>query len=88
MEVKEFSDIKVLDDFKNQCAINKQEYKKRLAEKAENERIEKEKLDNDIKSLKDQIKSLKSVISHLLGNTELTDEQIAEILGEKEHEEK
>ena len=34
VEVKEFSDIKVLDDFKNQCAINKQEYKKRLAEKA------------------------------------------------------
>lgn len=86
VEVKEFSDIKELTIFRDNCLFNKKEYNKRLQEKAENERLEKQKVDNEIKSLQNEIKSLKSVISHLLGNTELTEEQIAKILGEEEHE--
>ena len=86
VEVKEFTDVKVLDDFKEKCAVNKQEYKKRLAEKQENERKEKQRVDDEIKSLHDENKSLKRVVSHLLGNEELTEEEIAEIMGEEEHE--
>ena len=86
VEVKEFNDIQVLKNFEEKCSINKQAYKKRLQEKSENERLEKQKLDDEIKSLHTEIKSLKKVISHLLGNKELTEEEIAEIMGVDEHE--
>lgn len=86
IELKEFSDVKVLEDFKAKCLVNKQEYKKRLQEKAEKERLEKKRVDDEIKSLHDENKSLKKVISHLLGNKELSEEEIAEIMGEEEHE--
>ena len=86
VELKEFSDIKVLEDFKAKCLINKQEYKQRLREKAENELLEKQKVANDINALQNEVLALKSVISHLLGFAELDEEQIKEILGVEEHD--
>lgn len=86
IELKEFHDPKVLKEYKEKCELNKAEYLKRLQEKAENERLEKQRVDNEIKSLHDEIKSLKSVVSHILGYLELEEDEIKEILGVKEDE--
>ena len=86
VEVKEFADVKVLEDFKAKCLINKQAYKQRLQEKAENERLEKQKVADDINALQNEIIALKSVISHLFGYAELEEEQIKETLGVEEHD--
>ena len=88
VELKEFSDSKVLSDFREQCLVNKKDYLKRLKEKAENELKEKEKVANDIKSLREENESLKKVISHILGYEELEEDELKQVLGVEEHEEK
>lgn len=88
VELKDFTDPKVLSDFKEKCELNKKEYHKRLKEKAENERLEKQRVDDEIKSLQNEVLSLKSVISHILGYAELEEEEIKSILGVSEDEEK
>ena len=86
VEVKEFTNVKVLEDFKHQCAINKQEHEQRLAEKQENERKEKQRVDDEIETLQKEKESLKLVISHILGYRELNEKEIKKVLGEEEHE--
>lgn len=80
VELKEFHDPSVLKQFKEQCDSNKREYLGRLQEKAQNEQLEKQELENRLNALQNEIASLKSVISHVLGYVELTDDQLAEIL--------
>lgn len=86
LEVKEFIDPQTLNNFKEKCVENKKAYLKRLEEKAEKERLEKEEVHKEIQDLYDENKSLKSVILHLLGYKELDENEIKEILGVIEHE--
>ena len=81
IDIKEFNDPATLKQFKLECDKNRLAYEDRLREKAENELLEKKALTDEINELKNEIASLKSVISHILGTTELTEEQINEILG-------
>lgn len=81
VELKEFHDPSVLKQFKENCDFNKREYLGRLQEKAQNEQLEKQELENRLNALQNEIASLKSVISHILGYEELADEQLYEILG-------
>lgn len=88
VEIKEFTDPRVLEEFKRTCDTNKSNYLKRLKEKAEIEQKEKEKVANDIKSLQEENNSLKMVISHILGYDELEEDKLKQILGVNEDEEK
>ena len=81
VDVKEFVDPSSLKDFQLECEKNKLAYEQRLNEKAEKELIEKAKLYGEITNLKLEILLLKSVISHILGIAELTEEEINRILG-------
>lgn len=87
LELKEFTDPSVLRSFKEKCEENKLAYIQRQAEKDKNERLEKAKTESDINQLKDDITSLKSVISHILGYLELNEDEIKSILGVEEDEE-
>lgn len=87
LELKEFTDPSVLKSFKEKCEENKLAYIQRQAEKDKNERLEKQKTESDINQLKDNITSLKSVISHILGYLELNEDEIKSILGVEEDEE-
>lgn len=87
LELKEFTDPSVLRSFKEKCEENKLAYIQRQAEKDKNERLEKAKTESDINQLKDEITSLKSVISHILGYLELNEDEIKSILGVEEDEE-
>lgn len=87
LELKEFTDPSVLRSFKEKCEENKLAYIQRQAEKDKNERLEKAKTESDINQLKDEVASLKSVISHILGYLELKEDEIKSILGVEEDEE-
>ena len=87
LELKEFTDPSVLRSFKEKCEENKLAYIQRQAEKDKNERLEKAKTESDINQLKDDVTSLKSVISHILGYLELNEDEIKSILGVEEDEE-
>lgn len=87
LELKEFTDPSVLRSFKEKCEENKLAYIQRQAEKDKNERLEKAKTESDINQLKDDVASLKSVISHILGYLELNEDEIKSILGVEEDEE-
>lgn len=87
LELKEFTDPSVLRSFKEKCEENKLAYIQRQDEKDKNERLEKAKTESDINQLKDDITSLKSVISHILGYLELNEDEIKSILGVEEDEE-
>lgn len=88
VELKEFTDTRTLADFKSECDTNKSNYLKRLKEKAENDQKEKEKTADDIKSLQEENKSLKRAISHILGYDEVDEDELKNILGVTEDEEK
>ena len=81
------TDPSVLKSFKEKCEENKLAYIQRQAEKDKNERLEKQKTESDINQLKDEVASLKSVISHILGYLELNEDEIKSILGVEEDEE-
>lgn len=90
VELKEFTDPKVLKEFKEKCELNKAQYLLRLEEKAQNEQNEKLELKGEILLLKGEIKLLKTVLKHILGYDELQEEEIQSILyveGEQENEE-
>lgn len=87
LELKEFTDPSVLRSFNEKCEENKLAYIQRQAEKDKNERFEKAKTESDINQLKDEVASLKSVISHILGYLELNEDEIKSILGVEEDEE-
>ena len=88
VEIKEFTDPRVLEEFKRTCDTNKSNYLKRLKEKAENEQKEKERTAEKIETLQKEKESLKLVLSHILGYKELSEEEIKEVLGVTEDEEK
>ena len=81
VELKEFTDPSALKAYKQQCDANKVEYNKRLAEKEQNAKTEITNVYCEILDVRREIKLLKSVILHVLGYAELTDEQLSEILG-------
>ena len=88
VELKEFTDTRSLEEFKRTCDTNKSKYLKRLKEKAEIEQKEKERTAEKIETLQKEKESLKLVISHILGYRELNEEEIKEVLGVIEDEEK
>ena len=89
IELKEFASTPELRQFLENCEKNKLLYKKRLEKKAEKELLEKQKMWQHIENLDKKIEGLKQVIWHLLGNRELSEEEIKKFLEEDyEKEEK
>lgn len=86
LELKEFSSMQELADFKKKCESNNLEYKLRLDEKSQKELLEKQKMWQRIENLDKKIEGLKQVIWHLLGNRELSEEEIKMFLEGKTHE--
>lgn len=90
VELKTFNDPLALREFQEVCQKNKIAYLKEKQQKAEKERLEKEKVMEMINSLQEQNNALILVIKHLLGLEELKEEQILSILGvekgESDHE--
>lgn len=80
IEVKDFTSTDSIAAFQGICEQNLAEKKEKARVKALEEAEEKQKVQDDIKSLQDEVSSLKSVISHILGLSQLTDEEISSIL--------
>lgn len=80
IEVKDFTSTDSIAAFQGICEQNLNEKKEKARVKALEEAEEKQKVQDDIKSLQDEISGLKSVICHILGLSQLTDEEISSIL--------
>lgn len=88
VELKEFSDPKVLSDFREQCLVNKKDYLKRLEDAAKQKEEERKQLNRRLDQIEESIAKLRKLAKHLLGYEELSEEELQELLGVEEHEEK